>query len=183
MDGLSEGLPAEYQQDEGLRTLANFLRSENGVKTYKAVEHDKRVEFFKGKAFIEVLTNMGNDVDPKKSTKWPRSIPKITDVGVALLVGQALLDKNFFHRSEKVKTDKGVEKELTVSPVKKFESDAVYTWMYQGGMMLRYIMSGYVLWRGSEACTLPAAQLSNSAIFSPSPPPPLSFVTHCRLFP
>ena len=42
-------LPAEYQTDEGLRTLANFLRSQNGVKNRSGIEHEKRVDYFKGK--------------------------------------------------------------------------------------------------------------------------------------
>jgi hypothetical protein len=137
-------LPKEYAQDEGLRTLANFLRSDNGVKIYKAVEHEKRVEYFKGKAFIDTLLNIGVDVDPKKSKKWPKSIPKITDKAVAIAVGNALLNKNFFHRSDKAEVKKGSERILTVSPVQIFEEAGVYTWIYQGGMLFRYIMSGYV---------------------------------------
>ena len=41
-------LPAEYQTAEGLRTLANFLRSQNGVKSRSGIEHEKRVDYFKG---------------------------------------------------------------------------------------------------------------------------------------
>ena len=137
-------IPKEYREDEGLRTLANFLRSDNGVKIYKAVEHEKRVEYFKGKAFIDTLLNIGLEVDPKKAKKWPKSIPKITDKAVAIGVGNALLNKNFFHRSDKAEVKKGSERILTVSPVQIFEEAGVYTWIYQGGMLFRYIMSGYV---------------------------------------
>ena len=31
-----------------LRTLANFLRSQNGVKSRSGIEHEKRVDYFKG---------------------------------------------------------------------------------------------------------------------------------------
>lgn len=41
-------LPAEYETAEGLRTLANWLRSDNGVKVRSGIEHEKRVEYFKG---------------------------------------------------------------------------------------------------------------------------------------
>lgn len=41
-------LPAHYQTAEGLRTLANYLRSQNGVKVRSGIEHEKRVEYFKG---------------------------------------------------------------------------------------------------------------------------------------
>lgn len=42
-------LPAEFQTAEGLRTLANFLRSQNGIKVRSAIEHEKRVDYFKGR--------------------------------------------------------------------------------------------------------------------------------------
>jgi hypothetical protein len=41
-------IPAEYKTAEGLRTLANFLRSSNGVKVRSGIEHEKRVDYFKG---------------------------------------------------------------------------------------------------------------------------------------
>ena len=141
---VDSALPSEYRQDEALRTLANFLRSENGVKQYNAVEHEKRVNYFKGKHFVEVLLSMGHEMDPKKSKKWPKSIPRITEEHVAVAVGDALLNKNFFHRSNKesrgaVKTGDVI---LTASSIHKFENTGYYTWMYQGEMTLRYLMSG-----------------------------------------
>jgi hypothetical protein len=49
---MDSSIPAEYQTDEGLRTLANFLRQ--NVKVRSAVEHEKRVDYFKGmqKSFL-----------------------------------------------------------------------------------------------------------------------------------
>ena len=41
-------IPAEYRIPEGLRTLANYLRSQNGVKVRSGIEHEKRVDYFKG---------------------------------------------------------------------------------------------------------------------------------------
>ena len=41
-------LPPEYQTAEGLRTLANYLRSQNGIKVRSGIEHEKRVDYFKG---------------------------------------------------------------------------------------------------------------------------------------
>lgn len=41
-------LPIEYQSPESLRTLANFLRGQNGVKVKSGIEHEKRVDYFKG---------------------------------------------------------------------------------------------------------------------------------------
>jgi hypothetical protein len=42
------GVPEAYQSPEGLRTLANYLRSQNGVKVRSGIEHEKRVDYFKG---------------------------------------------------------------------------------------------------------------------------------------
>jgi hypothetical protein len=51
-----------------------------------------------GKRLIESLL---------EGKKWPKSIPKITDKGTACLVATALIQKAFFHRSEKVEEKKG----------------------------------------------------------------------------
>ena len=50
----SSDLPAEYQTAEGLRTLANFLRSQNGVKSRSGIEHEKRVDYFKGDYILHI---------------------------------------------------------------------------------------------------------------------------------
>lgn len=42
-------LPAELQTPEALRTIANYLRSTNGVRVKSGIEHEKRVDYFKGK--------------------------------------------------------------------------------------------------------------------------------------
>lgn len=42
-------IPAEYKVPEGLRTLANYLRGQNGVKVRSGIEHEKRVDYFKGR--------------------------------------------------------------------------------------------------------------------------------------
>ncbi len=47
-------IPAQYKSPEGLRTLANYLRSPNGVKSRSGIEHEKRVDFFKGVVIISV---------------------------------------------------------------------------------------------------------------------------------
>ena len=52
-------LPTEYGTPEGMRTLANWLRSDNGVKVRSGIEHEKRVEYFKG----TVTLAADNDVD------------------------------------------------------------------------------------------------------------------------
>jgi hypothetical protein len=47
-------LPEEYQKPEALRTVANFLRSQNGVKVKSGIEHEKRVDYFKGNPYHKV---------------------------------------------------------------------------------------------------------------------------------
>jgi hypothetical protein len=47
----ANGVPEAYQSPEGLRTLANYLRSQNGVKVRSGIEHEKRVDYFKGIIF------------------------------------------------------------------------------------------------------------------------------------
>lgn len=58
-----------------------------------------------GKRLIESLL---------EAKKWPKSIPRITDKGTAQLVAGALIQKAFFHRSEKVEDKKGCLKVATV---------------------------------------------------------------------
>lgn len=60
--------------------------------------------FSLGKRLIESLL---------EAKKWPKSIPKITDKGTAQLVAGALIQKAFFHRSEKVEDKKGCLKVAT----------------------------------------------------------------------
>jgi translocation protein SEC62 len=132
---MADLLPTEYQADEGLRTLANFLRSgQHGVKGRSAIEHEKRVDYFKGKRLVECI--LGDN------KKWPKSIPKITDKGTAILVAGALLNKGFFHRSEKVEGKKGV---LRITQKNVFEDSGYYTWMYAGNMVWQNIATGAVI--------------------------------------
>lgn len=120
---MSETIPEVYESDAGLKVLANYLRSANGVKVRSAIEHDKRVDYFKGKRLVECI------MDAKK---WPKKIPKITDKAVAVAVAQTLIKKEYFHRSEKVEGKKG---HLMYSQKNVFEETGYYTWMYAGSMV------------------------------------------------
>jgi hypothetical protein len=51
-------IPAQYETAEGLRTLANYLRSQNGVKVRAGIEHEKRVEYFKGKYCMSFMIHI-----------------------------------------------------------------------------------------------------------------------------
>lgn len=126
-------LPTEYATAEGLRTLANYLRSQNGIKNRSGIVHEKRVDYFKGKKLIESLL---------EGKKWPKSIPKITDKGVARLVAEALIQSEFFVRSERVDAQKN---HLKISQKNVFEENGYYTWIYAGNMMWSNIMTGLVI--------------------------------------
>ena len=92
-------IPPEYKQPEGLRTLANYLRGNNGIKVRSGIEHEKRVDYFKGKRLVECIL---------EGKKWPKSIPKITDKAIAIIIANLLIQSSFVHRSEKVEGKKGV---------------------------------------------------------------------------
>jgi len=130
---MSADVPPEYKTPEALRTLANFLRGSNGVKVKSGIEHEKRVDYFKGKRLLECIL---------EAKKWPKSIPRITDEAVAVKVSDLLIDAQFFHRSEKVKEKKGY---LKISQKNVFEEKGYYTWMYAGNMMWSNIMTGLVI--------------------------------------
>jgi len=119
-----------YDTDKGMKRLATYLRSPDGVKVRGAVEHGKRVEYFKGKRLIETLLN------PSKN--WPKELPKITDKTVANQVASLLLRKAFYHRSEKEEGGKGV---LTISQKKVFEDNGYYTWIFTGSMLWSHVFT------------------------------------------
>jgi hypothetical protein len=61
---------------------------------------------FAGKKLVECVL---------EAKKWPKSIPVITDKGVARLVAGLLIQSSFFHRSEKVEDKKGYLKVRVLS--------------------------------------------------------------------
>ena len=128
------GMPPEYEKDEGLRTLANYLRGQHGIKVRSGTQHEKRVDYFKGKRLVECML--------AENKKWPKSIPRIMDKGTAQLVAGALIQKAFFHRSEKVEGKKGF---LQISKKNVFEDSGYYTWMYAGNMVWSNIATGAVI--------------------------------------
>jgi hypothetical protein len=48
-------IPKEYFTAEGMRTLANYLRSSNGIPVKSGIEHEKRVDYFKGEPRLCLL--------------------------------------------------------------------------------------------------------------------------------
>ena len=123
----AESLPEIYTTLAGLRTLANYLRSSNGVKTKSATQHEKRVDYFRGYRFMECVVE-----GDKPLTKWPKTLPKVTDESQAREIAELMIQNNFFHRSEKVPDKKRV---LRMCKVNVYEEDGYFTWMYEGSMM------------------------------------------------
>lgn len=135
---MSADVPPEYRTPEALRTLANFLRGSNGVKVKSGIEHEKRVDYFKGADFmLERSLNLFPFYFALFTTgkrlleciieakKWPKSIPRITDEAVAVKVSDLLIDAQFFHRSEKVKEKKGYLK--VKMHLLRFSSSIIHT--------------------------------------------------------
>lgn len=129
---MSEQVPQIYETEAGLRQLANYLRSLNGVKNRSAIEHEKRVDYFKGKRLVECLL---------ESKKWPKTLPKITDRSVAAAVAQLMIKAQYFHRSEKAEK-KG---NLVFSQKTFFEETGYYTWMFAGNMVWSNVATGAVI--------------------------------------
>jgi translocation protein SEC62 len=135
MSALYEQLPDQLRTQEGLRTIANYLRStSHGVKTKQGVQHDKRVDYFKGKKLIEKLLE-----DHKK---WPKTLPKIQDKGLAIELAGLLLKEGFFHRSEKAE---GKSNYLTISKKNVFEPTGHYTWIWEGNKLWNYIFTTLIV--------------------------------------
>ena len=49
-----ETLPEEFKTPEAARTIANYLRS--NMKSRSGVEHERRVDFFKGNVYLCIYT-------------------------------------------------------------------------------------------------------------------------------
>jgi translocation protein SEC62 len=118
--------PSEFKEPANLRTLGNYLRGSNGVKSKNATQHNKRVDYFRGGRLLECLVQEDED---DSLPKWPKTLPTITDRAVGIAVAELLIQNNYFHRSEKVADKKKV---LMISKVNVFEENGYYTWMHEG---------------------------------------------------
>ena len=140
-------VPDAFKESANLRTLGNYQRGSYGVKSKSGVQHDKRVDYFRGGRLLECLVEE-NEETPL--AKWPKTLPKITDQAVGVAVAQLLIQNNYFHRSEKVPEKK---KYLMVSKLNVFEENGYYTWMYEGSktwaslgtMVLIAVILGFTL--------------------------------------
>lgn len=98
---MSVEIPIEYTTPEGIRTLINYLRST--IKIRSGILFEKRVDYFKGKRFVETLM--------EQKGKWPKTLTKITDIKIAQAIGEVIMnnnEKSYFVRVERVDDDKGI---------------------------------------------------------------------------
>jgi translocation protein SEC62 len=119
-----------YEDEENLKKLCNFLRSNEGVPVREAIEMDKRVYYLKGEKLVNFL------VEPKKGTKWPSNLPRFENRTQATAVAKDLCKYGFVHRSEK--RGKG---QLAVSRVRDFDEAGYFTWMYEGDKTFSHLMT------------------------------------------
>lgn len=126
----SDEVPSFYEEEENLKVLCNFLRSNDGPPVREAIEMEKRVQYLKGEKLVNFL------VEPKKGTKWPTTLPKFTSREEAIEVCKDLCRLQFMHRSEK--RGKG---DLAVSRVRDFDEAGYFTWMYEGDKTFSHMMT------------------------------------------
>lgn len=107
-------------EDSHYELMAKYLRKY--LKTREALEYSKRVEYFKGKKFLEMVQSE----EFLKSTKV-----KVEKTSDASYIGKEMLSRQFFHKSDKSGTSKGL-KMLVNSKQQAFDEGGVYTWLYSG---------------------------------------------------
>ena len=95
-------VPEIYKSEVGLKKLAGFLRSTYGVKIRAGIVNEKRVDYFKGSRLIESLLTLS-----QHSKLLPKELIPIEEKGTAMLVASALLQQNYFLKSEKIEGKKG----------------------------------------------------------------------------
>ena len=63
-------VPDYYMTDDGLKSLAVYLRSSKGVKIKQGVLEGKRIDYFKGSRLVETMIGKS-----KTGAKWPSNLP------------------------------------------------------------------------------------------------------------
>jgi translocation protein SEC62 len=119
-----------YEDQKNLNKLCNFLRSADGPAVREAIMMDKRVYYIKGEKLVNFM------VEPKKGTKWPKELPRFSSRPDAIAVCKELCNIQYIHRSEKV-----AKGELEVARVRDFDESAYFTWIYEGDMTNKNLMT------------------------------------------
>jgi translocation protein SEC62 len=119
-----------YEDEKNLKTLCNFLRSNDGPAVREAIEMDKRVYYLKGDKLVNFM------LEPKKGTKWPKDLPKFKTRQEAIAVCKELCNYQYIHRS--IKRGKG---DLTISRDREFDESGIFTWIYEGDKSFSHLMT------------------------------------------
>ncbi|CAM9704862.1 unnamed protein product [Heterosigma akashiwo] len=125
---------ATYLSPEGLKKIADFLRNGRKFPVRHGVQHDKRVEYFKGSKLVDFLVN---NTEKKKKGR-----PNITNEADAIRVCRAMLAEGYFHRSERI--EKGVLK-LVPPSRQEWAPKEFYTWIYDGDQTTSYFMTALLI--------------------------------------
>ncbi len=137
------------------KSLAEQLNDESTVKRFtkwihanlalrEAVQLNKRVNYFRGKRFIELLTS-----DPEK-TELNR--PVVKNEAEAKMVGIALLKFGMIHASEVANKKK---KELRPVRANDFSAEGYYTWIYEGSKTMRNLLLVLLVGSITAMCLFP----------------------------
>lgn len=107
-------------EDSHYELMAKYLRKY--MKRRDAIEYSKRVEYFKGKYFLEML---------KTEAFFKATKIKVEKTSDATYLGKEMLSRQYFHKSDKSGSSKGL-KVLVNSKQQIFDEGGIYTWLYSG---------------------------------------------------
>lgn len=141
-------VPDVYKSETGLKKLAGFLRSTYGVKIRAGIVNEKRVDYFKGARLIESLLTLS-----QHAKLLPKELVPIEEKGTAMLVASALLQQNYFLKSEKIEGKKGY---LRFVNSKIFDENSYFTWIYEESSMLSNFASVGLVIVVLLCCMMPA---------------------------
>ncbi|KAI9638647.1 putative endoplasmic reticulum receptor [Dioszegia hungarica] len=138
MAGPSDATPVVEAQKRApveLKAVADFLRGKNGPKIRRGVLNGKRVDYFKGKTAIRVLTG--------PAYLKTKKVPEIADEKAAEELLGKVLPNAFFLRVDRPTPSPappaGTPKTLLLSPQQHFTADAYYAWFYDGSPLTTYL--------------------------------------------
>jgi len=119
-----------YDDIENLKKLCNFLLSGEGPRVREALLREKRVLYLKGEKLVNFLE------EPRKGTKWPKTLPRFESRQDAIAVCKELCNLQFLLRCEK--QGKG---ELDIMRNRDFDESGYFAWVYEGDKTVSHLMT------------------------------------------
>lgn len=136
----SENSAPSWDNEQGIKKIADFLRGRKGMPVRHAVEMGKRIEYFKGDKLITFLI---------QNSEASKHCPTLKNKDDILKVGRELVLNGYIHRSERDPKNKKI---LTPCKNHSFMGDGYYTWMYDGPKTLRHFLTAALI-IGFFCCT------------------------------